>query len=272
LEFANVVIINKLDLVSETDVNRIKGLVMKLNPNAKIITTTRSKIELKEILDTKSFSMGKAMLHPGWLKELRGEHTPETLEYGVTCFVYRRNKPFHTGRLNQLLLKYIPGVVRSKGTAWMAPMHDVCVEWGGAGKLIQFQHGGGWLVNMAPEEMPDDAEIRAKMQEDIIAGGVFGDRKQELVIMGIDMNREQVESLLDECLLTDAEMAQGPEAWAQWENPYEHIMDEDIEEEEEDGEDDDDEEDDEDDDDEDDDEDHDHHHHNGHSHGHSHKH
>lgn len=227
LEFANVVLINKIDLVSEKDINRIKGLVMRLNPNAKILCTERSKIDLKEILETNSFSMGKATLHPGWLKELRGEHTPETLEYGVSCFIYRRARPFHAGRLHKLLLQNIPTVVRSKGTAWFAPMHDVCVEWGGAGKLFQFQHGGGWLVNMDESEMPDDAEIKNKMKADIAAGGVFGDRKQELVIMGIEMVQSTVESLLDQCLLTDQELAAGPEAWAEWENPYEHILDED---------------------------------------------
>lgn len=277
LEFANVVIINKLDLVSEVDVGRIKGLVMKLNPDAKIVTTTRSKIDLKDILDTKSFSMGRAMLHPGWLKELRGEHTPETAEYGVTSFVYRRNRPFHAGRLHQLLLKNIPTVIRSKGTCWMAPMHDVCVEWGGAGKLIQFQHGGGWLVNMAEEEMPDDPDIREKMRKDIAEGGVYGDRKQELVIMGIDMVKADVEALLDTCLVTDEELAQGPEVWAEWENPFEHVLDEDEdgEEDEEDGEyeEDDEDEEDEEDDEEDDGHGHGHHHHHGHSHhGHSHKH
>lgn len=134
--------------MSPEDAGRIEALLRKLNPKANVIRTTHADIPLTDILNTKRFNFRDAMLQPGWLQELRGEHVPESLEYGISSFVYRRRRPFHPERLQQLLQKGLPFVVRSKGNVWLAPINDVSVEWAGTGDIVSFGHGGGWLISL----------------------------------------------------------------------------------------------------------------------------
>jgi G3E family GTPase len=135
-------------LVTPDEAGRIEALLQKLNPKAKIIRTSHADVPLTEILNTKRFNFRDAMLQPGWLQELRGEHTPESEEYGISSFVYRRRRPFHPERLHQLLSRRLPNVVRSKGNVWLAPLNDISVEWAGTGDIVSFAHGGGWLVSL----------------------------------------------------------------------------------------------------------------------------
>jgi len=208
------------------------------------------------------------------------QHTPETTEYGISSFVYRRPRPFHPTRLQGQLKKTLPKVVRSKGSCWLAPFMVTNVEWNGTGDFVQFTNGGQFLVTLTDGDMPDDDHIRSMIKKEIAEGGIYGDRKQEvrtngtslwlrkgtklywqIVIIGVEMNRAEVERLLDQCLLTDEEMKLGPEEWENFENPYEYVEedsdDDEEEEEEEEGESDDECEE----------EGHDHHHHH-HGHGH----
>lgn len=140
-----MIVLNKIDLISEEDANRIEALLRKLNTGAEIIRSTRTDVPLASILNTGLFDFTKAMLMPGWLKELRGEHVPESLEYGISSFVYTRPRPFHPLRLEELVLNGLPNVVRSKGNIWLSALHHINVEWAGTGDLISFSHGGPWL-------------------------------------------------------------------------------------------------------------------------------
>lgn len=134
--------------MSTQDADRIEALLRKLNTGATIIRSVQANVPLSEILNTKKFDFTQAMLMPGWLKELRGEHVPESVEYDISSFVYTRHRPFHPMRLKAFIDKGLPSIVRSKGNVWLAPLHDMSVEWAGTGDSVAFSDGGGWLVQL----------------------------------------------------------------------------------------------------------------------------
>jgi G3E family GTPase len=204
IEFANVILLNKVDLVSPEDAKELEGVLKKLNPEAKIIQTTFGQVPLDEILNTHLFDFEKASQAAGWIKELNEEHTPETEEYGISSFVYRRRRPFHPERLMNWLENWPVEVVRAKGFFWLASRNDMCGLLSQAGTSIMIQGAGEWVAVYPEEErqqiLKEDPELLAKWDE------TYGDRMTELVFIGIDMNREEIEASLDECLLTDEEM------------------------------------------------------------------
>jgi len=222
LEFADIVLLNKRDLVTDQQARHVASLVRRLNPSAVIRTTVRSNVELNYVLDTGRFSFAKAALNPGWLQEMRGSHKPETLEYGVSSFVYRRRRPFHGARLTTVIedrsfFKTLH-IMRSKGYAWIAHMPDTMQDWSTAGPQFECSDGGTWLTCVAREYWPMDmntpeeiAEVMKDFKEP------YGDRRQEIVFIGAEMNHEQVSAILDEALLTDEEVSKGFEEWKKFE-------------------------------------------------------
>jgi G3E family GTPase len=214
IEFANVILLNKVDLISPEDAKELEGVLKKLNPEAKIIQTTFGRVPLDEILNTHLFDFEKASQAAGWIKELNEEHTPETEEYGISSFVYRRRRPFHPERFMNWLENWPVEVVRAKGFFWLASRNDMCGLLSQAGTSIMIQGAGEWVAVYPEEErqqiLKEDPELLAKWDE------TYGDRMTELVFIGIDMNREEIEASLDECLLTDEEMKQD---WAAFLDP-----------------------------------------------------
>ncbi|MBA2871845.1 G3E family GTPase [Anoxybacillus calidus] len=214
IEFANVILLNKVDLISPEDAKELEGVLKKLNPEAKIIQTTFGQVPLDEILNTHLFDFEKASQAAGWIKELNEEHTPETEEYGISSFVYRRRRPFHPERFMNWLENWPVEVVRAKGFFWLASRNDMCGLLSQAGTSIMIQGAGEWVAVYPEEErqqiLKEDPELLAKWDE------TYGDRMTELVFIGIDMNREEMEASLDECLLTDEEMKQN---WATFLDP-----------------------------------------------------
>jgi G3E family GTPase len=206
IEFANVILLNKVDLISSEDAKELEGVLKKLNPEAKIIQTTFGQVPLDEILNTHLFDFEKASQAAGWIKELNEEHTPETEEYGISSFVYRRRHPFHPERFMNWLENWPVEVVRAKGFFWLASRNDMCGLLSQAGTSIMIQGAGEWVAVYPETErqqiLKEDPELLAKWDE------TYGDRMTELVFIGIDMNREEIEASLDECLLTDEEMKQ----------------------------------------------------------------
>jgi G3E family GTPase len=206
IEFANVILLNKVDLISSEDAKELEGVLKKLNPKAKIIQTTFGQVPLDEILNTHLFDFEKASQAAGWIKELNEEHTPETEEYGISSFVYRRGRPFHPERFMNWLENWPVEVVRAKGFFWLASRNDMCGLLSQAGTSIMIQGAGEWVAVYPETErqqiLKEDPELLAKWDE------TYGDRMTELVFIGIDMNREEIEASLDECLLTDEEMKQ----------------------------------------------------------------
>ncbi len=217
IEFCNVLCISKVDLMKSNDVAKLEGILRHLNPEAKIIYSDRGKVPLDAIFNTGLFDFEKAEAAPGWLKELRGEHTPETEEYGIRSFIYRARRPFHPERFTSYIEKPWKGVLRSKGFAWFATRSDWVAIWSQAGKTCSLEPGGQWWVTLPEEEWPQEEELRQKLLKDF--DPQWGDRRQELVFIGINMDEKKLRAGLDRCLLTDAEMARGPEGWQAFVDP-----------------------------------------------------
>ncbi|MBA2873905.1 GTP-binding protein [Thermaerobacillus caldiproteolyticus] len=214
IEFANVILLNKVDLIRPEEAKELEGVLKKLNPEAKIIQTTFGQVPLDEILNTHLFDFEKASQAAGWMKELNEEHTPETEEYGISSFVYRRRRPFHPERFMNWLENWPVEVVRAKGFFWLASRNNMCCLLSQAGTSIMIQGAGEWVAVYPETErqqiLKEDPELLAKWDE------TYGDRMTELVFIGIDMNRQEIETSLDECLLTEEEMNQN---WATFLDP-----------------------------------------------------
>ncbi|QDT68488.1 Putative metal chaperone YciC [Planctomycetes bacterium MalM25] len=228
VEFANVILLNKCDLVDEADKTKVLGIIRNLNPKTRIIETMRGQIDPAAIVGTGLFSMDEASAQPRWLEVPRGKEQPETDEYGVTSFVYRARRPLHAERFMariDLDEGFLAGVIRSKGFAWFAQRNDTAYMWGQAGVSYQLSPAGLWWAAAPDEEWPEETPENAELLADIRSSfeGPHGDRRQEIVFIGIEMDRPVIESLLNECLLTDEEMAQGQAAWARYENPLPEI-------------------------------------------------
>ncbi|WP_078427927.1 GTP-binding protein [Alkalihalobacterium alkalinitrilicum] len=204
MEFANVIILNKTDLLEDSDTQELIAFLRKMNADAKIIPTSQSNVVLSEILNTKLFDFEKSSQSPGWIKELNEEHIPETEEYGVSSFVYRRRKPFHPQRLMDWLENWPIDVVRAKGFFWLASRNDMAGLLSQAGSAVTIQGAGEWVAAYSETEkqktLQEEPELLEKWDP------VFGDRMTELVLIGIDMKHAEVEASLDRCLLTDEEM------------------------------------------------------------------
>ncbi len=210
IEFANVIILNKTDLVSVEDLKILKAIIKKLNPSAKIIKSSYSVIDPKEILNTNLFNFEEAEQSAGWMEELaKDTHTPETEEYGIGSFVFRSKRPFDPVRFWNYSKKNFPNtIIRSKGLFWLASRPGQALVWGQAGGSIQADSAGVWW-----DSMPFENRIRNLVfieNQDIIESNWhqdFGDRKNEIVFIGKDMDEKKIKSDLFNCLSTDAELS-----------------------------------------------------------------
>ena len=218
VEFANILIVNKIDRMNADDIIRLEKLLLKINPDAKILKADHSRISPSQILNTGLYDEEKAAVMPGWLKELQGFHTPETEEYGITSFVYRARRPFHPHRLWDALNEVFPGVLRAKGFFWLATKHDIIRVYSQAGNCLNTEPQRLCYPALPKEEWPDDEASLSALANLWLEP--YGDRMQEMVFIGIDLGREEIEAALNACLLTDDEMAIGPAGWASWEDPF----------------------------------------------------
>lgn len=214
IEFANVILLNKIDLMDADAVEELKAVLHKMNADARIIETDHSKVQLKEVLNTHLFDFEKASQGAGWIKELNEEHIPETLEYGISSFVYRRKLPFHPSRLMTWLESWPVEVVRAKGFLWLASRNDIAGLLSQAGPSLTIQAAGKWVAAYPEEEQLQILQEAPELLERWNA--VYGDRMTELVMIGIEMNQEEIERELDQCLLTTAELQQD---WSLYEDP-----------------------------------------------------
>lgn len=219
VEFCDVIVVNKLDLVTDLEREHLEAILQRLNPRARIETARFGKVALNRVLGTGLFDFEQAAQAPGWLKTLRGEHLPETDTYGVGSFVYRARRPFHPVRLHAAINQEWPGVVRSKGFFWLASRPQHAFEWSQAGAICRHGPAGLWWAAVPREQWPTAAEDRAAIEA--LWDSAVGDARQELVLIGIGMDERALTQLLDSCLLTDAEMADGPEGWLGLEDPFE---------------------------------------------------
>jgi G3E family GTPase len=209
VEFANVILLNKVDLMKDKQVDECEAFIRTLNPVAKIFKTKNSKIPLKEIINTNLFDFEKAAENPGWLKVLRGEVVSEKDEYGISSFCYKRVRPFHPHRLMKLLQKdyLFENFFRSKGFIWLATRDEDMGVWAQAGEIFSFSNGGSWYCDFEEEDWEDFPEDLRKEVESSF-DSKWGDKRQEIVFIGQKFDQAKTERMLDKCLLTDKEMKQ----------------------------------------------------------------
>lgn len=211
IEFANVIVLNKTDLVTPQTVGLIKSLIRKLNADADIIESSFGKVPLNRVLNTGLFDFEKTSQSAGWIAELEKgpeNHTPETLEYGISSFVYRARKPFHPMRFwNYLNDQWHGSIIRSKGLFWLASRPDVAMNWSQAGGSLRSEKAGVWWCSMPYQQrvqyaafVDNQYEIERRWHKE------FGDRINELVLIGQDMDEATIRAELDACLCTDVEV------------------------------------------------------------------
>ena len=210
IEFANVILINKVDLVSKEDQHRIRSMIGALNPKAKIYETTNSEIELDRVMGTGLFDLASAEQTDGWLDSLT-EYTPETEEYGISNFVYERRIPFHPERIYKVFSNEWPGVIRSKGIFWLSTRLHMAGYWSKAGAICQNRCLGFFWAAMPREHWPEEPDQLAEIER--VSKEPNGDCRQEIVIIGSDMDREALTEMLDSALLTEKELCMEKEEW-----------------------------------------------------------
>lgn len=220
VEFADVLLISKTDMISESDLERLQSILAALNTEAKQIPIQHGEVPLKEVLATGRFDFEKAQLAPGWLKELRGEHVPETEEYGISSFVYEARRPFHPQKFYDFLhSKEIAGkLVRSKGFFWLATRPHLAGSWSQAGGMARYGAAGLFWKAVPKEEWPDDPEYLNAIASQWVEP--FGDMRQELVFIGQGLDKDDIIRRLDNCLLTEEQVLQGREAWSRLPDPF----------------------------------------------------
>nr|WP_237228597.1 zinc metallochaperone GTPase ZigA [Rubinisphaera sp. JC750] len=216
VEFANVLILNKTDLVSEDELIEVERVLRGLNPVAKLIRSQHSQVPLTEVLNTQMFDYEAAMSSAGWIKELEGEHTPETDEYGIKSFVYRERRPFHPQRFWDFIYSddVWNGVVRSKGYFWIASKDQIAYQWSQAGGVSDYRPAGIWQAAI-PEDYRRGDEEEAEGWHPY-----FGDRKQLLVFIGTDMDEQNLRQRLNACLMTAKELADSVTSLATLPDPF----------------------------------------------------
>jgi G3E family GTPase len=216
VEFANVIVISKVDQVAREQVERLKAILTQLNPRARILPAARGDVPIDQILGTNLYDPVESAQSAGWMRELMGEHTPETEEYGIGSFVYRRRRPFHPGRLADVLAAGVPGLLRSKGYLWIATRPAWCGTWSQAGSSVVVERTGKWYATVPREEWPDDPETLDWIQS--VWDPFVGDCRQEIVFIGVGVDRRSIEERFDAALVTEAEHALGPQHWLTWDD------------------------------------------------------
>jgi G3E family GTPase len=208
VEFANVIIINKIDLVSEDNLEELRAIISSLNPEALLLNANESKVGLENVLNTGLFDYEKAEASAGWLKEIENEHVPETEEFGISSFVFRSNRPFHPERfLNYLNQGFPQNVIRSKGLFWLASRSNQALLWSSAGSSCKADSAGVWWASMPLSERTSyTAFIENKDEIESDWSSQFGDRKIELVFIGQHLNQDKMISDLEDCILTAPEV------------------------------------------------------------------
>ena len=205
IEFANVILLNKVDLVSEKELKIVRAVICGLNAKAKIIESTNSKVALTEVIDTKLYDLKEAQNNPLWAQELYNpdEHIPETEEYGITSFVYRAREPFEPEKIHGFFNQEWPGVIRAKGFFWISSRPDFVGEVSQAGAFVRHQGIGRWWAAVKEDQWPKDESFKQNISKIWVKN--YGDRRQEIVFIGLknQMDINLIKDKLDGFLIKD---------------------------------------------------------------------
>ena len=220
VEFADVILISKTDIASAKDIERLKAILRTLNTDAKIIPITQGQVEIDAVLNTGLFDFGRAQQAPGWLKEMRGEHVPETEEYGIASFSFLARRPFHPQKFYDFLhgTQQYGKLIRSKGYFWLATRPEYAGQWSQAGGIARYGFAGMFWAAVPRENWPDDQEYIDNIQEQWEEP--YGDMRQELVFIGQNLDEAKIREALDDCLLSDDELLKGRSHWSTFADPF----------------------------------------------------
>jgi G3E family GTPase len=220
IEFADVLLISKTDLVEKSELDKLIAIIKTLNTSAKIIPISNGEVDIEKILNTGLFDFDKAEQAPGWLKEMRGEHIPETEEYGISSFSYKARKPFYPQKFFDFLHnKNLSGkLIRSKGYFWLATRPQFAGHWSQAGGIARYGFAGMFWKAVPKENWPEDQDSLDSIKESWEEP--FGDMRQELVFIGQGLDKKQVTEALNACLLTDDDLLQGKNHWSTFTDPF----------------------------------------------------
>ncbi len=220
IEFADVILISKTDLVANSEIERLKAIIKTLNTDAKIISISNGDVDLNEVLNTRKFDFEKAQQAPGWLKEMRGEHVPETEEYGISSFSYEARRPFNPEKFYNFLhdTQQYGKLIRSKGYFWLATRPQYAGQWSQAGGIARYGFAGLFWKAVPKKDWPTDEEYLENIKKTWVEP--FGDMRQELVFIGQELQKEKIIAALDDCLLKEEEVLKGRSYWDTLEDPF----------------------------------------------------
>ena len=220
VEFSDLILVSKTDLVDAQNLKKLIAIIKTLNTKAKIIPIIKGEVELDKVLNTGLFDFEEAQKAPGWLKEMRGEHIPETEEYGIASFSYEARRPFHPEKFLNFLhsTQKFGKLIRSKGFFWLASRPEFAGQWSQAGGIAHYGFAGMFWKAVPEKDWPLDEEYLSSIKEQWVEP--FGDMRQELVFIGQDLDKEKMIQSLDACLLTEDEVLKGREYWESLNDPF----------------------------------------------------
>ena len=220
VEFSDVILISKIDLVDQSDLHNLKGILRSLNTTAKIIPITKGQVEIDDVLNTGLFNFDKAQEAPGWLKEMRGDHTPETEEYGISSFTFVARRPFYPDKFYEFVhnTNKFGKLIRSKGYFWLGSRLEYAGQWSQAGGIARYGFAGMFWKSVPKQNWPTDEEtlkiIKQNWEEP------FGDMRQELVFIGQGLDKDAMIGALENCLVTEDDLLKGEEFWTTLNDPF----------------------------------------------------
>lgn len=220
VEFADVILISKTDLITNDELNRLTAILNTLNTQAKIIPISNGNININEVLNTGLFNFERAQQAPGWLKEMRGQHIPETQEYGISSFNYTARRPFDPEKFYNFLhsTEQFGKLIRSKGYFWLATRPLFCGQWSQAGGIAHYGFAGMFFKAIPQKEWPTEPELLADINNKWVEP--FGDMRQELVFIGQSLNQQAMIKALDDCLLSEDAVLKGKDFWRTYNDPF----------------------------------------------------
>jgi len=220
VEFADLILISKTDLASASDIDRLTAILKTLNTHAKIYPIANGKVDINEVLNTGLFNFERAQQAPSWMKEMRGEHLPETQEYGIASFCYEARRPFHPDHFHDFLhgTEQFGKLIRSKGYFWLATRPQFAGQWSQAGGIARYGFAGMFWKAVPEKNWPQDEEALAFIKKQWIEP--FGDMRQELVFIGQNLDQQGMTQALDDCLLSEEEVLKGKTFWQTLPDPF----------------------------------------------------
>ena len=220
IEFADVILVSKTDLVDKKHIDKLEAILKTLNTQAEIIPISGGKVEIDKVLNTGLFDFDKAKEAPGWLKEMRGDHIPETEEYGITSFSYTARRPFLPEKFYNFLhsTEQYGKLIRSKGFFWLGSRLEYAGQWSQAGGIARYGYAGLFWRSVPKKDWPTDEQALASIKENWVEP--FGDMRQELVFIGQNLNETAMKKDLDECLVSEDDMLKGEDFWTNLNDPF----------------------------------------------------